>query len=1006
MNRALREFRHKKHSVFLWTLLISLGVISIFCITVFMSFMQSMSDRERFSDLYTRMISDSVTRTIESVDTSLQSLAEDIYFPGLSIPNLRLLSLHVQKTLNLAPHIRQLVITQNDQLILDSNGSKSGLLDFDRLGLTNLEETRLSGGLHIGKQINRRFLPLKYDNEEPNSRKFLIPVSMTVKTTDEKIFHLVAALNSAYLARLFTGSQLFEEDHVGVYDLYGSPLVSQFVDTHPDETKKVIRQLVDNSEVITQLNIKEGVGSFNKHLVVRLSDKYPFATVIWIDHERTFHIWVEKNFPMLIGLLIATVLIVLTTLVINIDYSKLKKLHQKVRYLTTAVDQASVSILITNLMGHIEYVNKHFERSTGFNADEVVGKTPRILKSDKNPEIKYQQLWQTIKQGNIWYGELNNKSKKGEYYCSRISVAPVKNDEGVISNYIAVAEDITQHKIAEKQLRLSAAVFDNSTEAIMITDSDKNIKAVNDAFVQTTGYSRAEVIDNKPSILRSGRHDVQFYKSLYKSLKTHGRWEGEIYNRRKNGEIFPEWLAIFTILDEHGNIEGYAGMFKDITEQKKTESFIIRQANFDELTGLANRYFFNERLDQALAHAARTNERIAILFIDLDRFKHVNDKLGHSAGDKLLQDVGNRISHLIRKSDTAARFGGDEFAIILRDIKQLTDLEKLVVSLLKSLSRPYMILNQDSFISASIGITLYPDDGSDPETLLQNADSAMYRAKDNGRNNYQFFTSSLRDEIVRHNKLEEDLHYAQINQEFCLHYQPVYDLKSQEIAYAEALIRWNHPDNGMVLPAQFIHIAEECGLINSIGEWVLRSACEEAMTWLSTSQSPPGVSVNVSAIQFEQDNFAALVTNVLQDTQLEAKRLTLEITESLMITNTPDVIQQLNVLKNLGVQISIDDFGTGFSSLSYLKKLPVNKLKIDRSFMSDVITNKEDSALVKAIIVMAQSLSLDTIAEGVETQEQEEFLKALSCGYVQGFKYSKAISGSDFIQLLKSQKVP
>jgi len=440
----------------------------------------------------------------------------------------------------------------------------------------------------------------------------------------------------------------------------------------------------------------------------------------------------------------------------------------------------------------------------------------------------------------------------------------------------------------------------------------------------------------------------------------------------------------------------------DITKRKRDEIRIWQQANFDSLTGLANRNLFSERLSDAIVASENNKSRLALLFIDLDRFKYVNDTLGHSIGDHLLQEASDRIVQYVRNSDTVARLGGDEFAVLLAENNGDKEIQTVVVNILESLSRPYYLKGNDAFISASIGVTVYPDDGGTAETLLRKADSAMYLAKERGRNNFQFFRQEMDVGAQRRRELEKALRKAMENNEFSLHYQPIIDVETGGVASAEALIRWKHPRKGFVSPVEFIPLAEEIGLILPIGEWVLRQACKDAAAWADVLDNPPRIAVNLSSVQFQREDIPALVKRVLDETTLLASRLTLEITEGLLLSDDDLTLGQLKDIRAIGVDLSIDDFGTGYSSLSYLSKFPVTTLKIDRSFIMNLPGNMEEAGLVKAILLMAQSLNLKVVAEGVETQEQSAFLRERNCQYIQGYLYSKPLPESEFVEFLKN----
>ncbi|NQY22789.1 MAG: EAL domain-containing protein [Campylobacteraceae bacterium] len=444
---------------------------------------------------------------------------------------------------------------------------------------------------------------------------------------------------------------------------------------------------------------------------------------------------------------------------------------------------------------------------------------------------------------------------------------------------------------------------------------------------------------------------------------------------------------------------------KSYEEAKKISALVQNQANYDFLTQLANRNLLLERFSQALIRAKRENNKVALIFIDLDRFKYVNDTFGHSVGDSLLKEVAARLLYILRESDTASRLGGDEFAIILPDVKKEQEIEIVVQRILESLVKPFNLEGHEAFISASIGVTFFPEDGQDTETLLRKADTAMYKAKQKGRNNFQFFTNVMDLEIQHRRELETGLHKALEKEEFDIHYQAIVDINTNEITSAEALIRWKDPIKGYIPPGDFISLAEEIGLIVEIGEWALKTACKEAALWENLFIDAPKVAVNMSSRQFQLVDTALLVKEALEESNLKAERLILEITEGLLVNDDKKTLKQLNKIRKMGIDLSIDDFGTGYSSLSYLKKFPISKLKIDRSFIHDLDKKEENKALIKAIIAMANSLNLKTVAEGVETQAQKDFLQKYNCKYYQGYYYSKPLNKEDFMLLLEKNKI-
>ena len=563
-----------------------------------------------------------------------------------------------------------------------------------------------------------------------------------------------------------------------------------------------------------------------------------------------------------------------------------------------------------------------------------------------------------------------------------------------------IATDITERKLSETQLRLAGMVFENTTEAIMVTDPDGVISSVNTAFTNITGYTVQEAVGETPRILQSGRHDEEFYADMWKSLAKQGRWEGEIWNRRKNGEVYPEWLSISAIRDAHGQTVQYVCLFIDISKRKAAEEQIRYRANYDVLTDLPNRAMFYERLEHALKQARRKDTSVGVLLIDLDRFKNVNDTLGHQLGDLLLQQTARRLEDCVRDSDTAARPGGDEFMIMLPDIAEAEDAAKVAEKIVSQLSERYVLEGQEAFIGASIGIAIFPDDADDLSTMLKNADLAMYQAKEAGRNTYRFFTPAMTRKVMERRDLDRDLRRAVTGNEFDVYYQPVVDGATGRVVSAEALVRWNHPVDGLTLPDRFIPVAEETGLIAPIGEWVLRSACHQVHSWREAGLKID-ISVNLSSRQIKRGLSSDTLAAILKETGIPAPSLTLEITESLLLEETEQTISWLHAVKDLGVHLSVDDFGTGYSSLSYLKRFPVDVVKIDRSFIRDVTTDPSDASLVEAIIAIGRSLNLKVVAEGVETAEQLRFARDRGCDLVQGHYFSEPIPPDLFRRYLE-----
>ncbi|KWO73393.1 EAL domain-containing protein [Burkholderia ubonensis] len=539
--------------------------------------------------------------------------------------------------------------------------------------------------------------------------------------------------------------------------------------------------------------------------------------------------------------------------------------------------------------------------------------------------------------------------------------------------------------LARFNLRMADRVFESALEGIMVTDRHARIERVNQAFTRLTGYTEDEVVGRDPSLLSSGRQTPDFYRKLWHSLTTDGHWQGEIWNRRKNGELFLEYLTITSIRDNDGQISHYAAIFSDITQRRQAEERLGYLATHDVLTGLANRTLFEERLAHAIVQAKRRSRKVAVMYVDLDRFKLVNDTLGHNAGDEVLKVVAGRIVAGVRASDTVARMGGDEFALVLEEFDDVRDVGRIARKLLDEVGQAIDIGGREIFVTPSIGISIYPDDGTEAEQLMLLADQAMYGAKSRGRNVFQFFESKMTSSAMEQLETLGELHRALEQNEFRLFYQPQYDLSSGRIVGVEALLRWLHPHKGLVPPGEFIGLAERSALIVPIGKWVLREACRQARRWLDEGFEFGRIAVNVSARQCFADSFLTDLTTILSETALPPEYLQLELLESMAMNTREEIGILLRELATRGISLAIDDFGTGYSSLVYLKDLPVDTLKIDRSFLADCGTDSPDDAIVRAIVAMGRALGLDVVMEGVETEKQLAFLQEIGCHQVQGF---------------------
>ncbi len=581
----------------------------------------------------------------------------------------------------------------------------------------------------------------------------------------------------------------------------------------------------------------------------------------------------------------------------------------------------------------------------------------------------------------------------------REPLEPAADEIALIEDVATLAGLAIEQSRAQEALQLASLVYQGSSEAMMITSADAQILTINPAFTRVTGYTAEEVLGQSAQILQSPRLTDQYYRDFWATLRQEGRWEGEIWNRRKNGEDFPEWITIDAVRDASGRIERFVALFSDISEKKQADERIWRQANFDLLTGLPNRSMFQDRLQLAMKSSRRQDALVGILLLDLDHFKEVNDSMGHEAGDELLKQTAVRLGAAVRETDTVARLGGDEFIVILNGLAHPDDIERIALDILQRVSQPYLLGRESAYVSASIGITLFPNDADTLDGLLKNADQAMYEAKKQGRNRFQYFTPAMQSAALLRARLASDLHTALAEGQLFVHYQPIVHLASGEIRKAEALLRWQHPELGLVSPAQFIPIAEDTGLITPIGNWVLREAIQQVREWRHQFHPDFQISVNKSPLQFHQVSSLGWPEQ-LAAAQLPADAIVMEITEGLLLEASQGVASQLNACRQAGMQIALDDFGTGYSAMAYLKHFDMHYLKIDQSFVRNLQSESTDMALCEAMIVMAHKLSMEVIAEGVETEEQRNLLLAAGCDYGQGYWFSRPVPPEILADLL------
>ncbi len=665
---------------------------------------------------------------------------------------------------------------------------------------------------------------------------------------------------------------------------------------------------------------------------------------------------------------------------------------------------APVGIFRTEANGDCLYVNERWCEIAGLTSEQARGSgwVSAIHPEDRDHIVR--RWYECARKDILFHEECRMQRPDGAVTWVFAQAAAERDAHGRVVGYVGSVTDISERRRVETQMLKLSRALEQTADAVMITDRDGAVEYVNPAFEQVTGYASAEMLGRQPKMLKSGKQSPGFYENMWKTILAGEVFNDVLINRRRDGSLYYEEKTITPIKDGDGRITHFVATGKDITERMQTQERLAYMAQHDPLTELPNRTLLLDRLKQSLAGARWRQRRAAVLFVDLDRFKTINDTLGHEVGDRLLQQLAERFQRSVRDGDTVARFGGDEFVILLDDVASEDDVSGVAQKVLQALAPPFQVERQTLYVTASIGVSLFPNDGDDATTLLKNADIAMYRAKELGKNTYQFYSADMSSRAFERLTLESNLRRALEHGEFHLYYQPQVDVTTGDIVGVEALLRWRHPEFGLVMPSDFIPLLEETGLIVPVGEWALDTACAQLVAWHGQGWPRLRLAVNLSPRQFQTQNLAAAVKQALARLDGDPGRLELEITEGMLVRHAPATIETIEALHALGVRMAIDDFGTGYSSLSYLRRLPIDTLKIDRSFVRDIPQDPDDSAITSAIIALAQSLKIEMIAEGVENAAQRDFLRARGCSMMQGYLFSRPQPAEEITRLLQSGK--
>ncbi|WP_457750164.1 EAL domain-containing protein [Sulfurimonas sp.] len=817
-----------------------------------------------------------------------------------------------------------------------------------------------------------------------NSSHFLFDLHTTISNTadislqaksltNETLFYILRYASSNYIDKKTIDKKLNQLKIIARNEK------SQYLYTFYKHAKVMLQTLQSLKEVSQDVQ--------TNHLYKQLEALKLHITYNY-EQDLQHQTWLMSAFFLL------TIIILFLLIFSHLESNKTKKELLAFKY---AIEHSDNTVVITNIQRNIVYVNETFEKSTGYKAQEVLGENPRILKSGLQDENVYKELNAKLAKGEKWEGQFINKRKDGTLLYEKASIVPVFL-QGKLVNYIALKLDITEYIQKNKQLAQAAAVFENTEEAIIITDAQGKVLSVNSAFSNIYGYMLDEIEGTNLSFLHSGVQERNFYKNLWNQLIEYGIWKGKLVNKTKSGEIIPVWTTIKKITDAKGNVANYTAVQTDLRELETSQSKADYLAYHDALTGLSNRVNFEEYLQHALSISKRNKTILAVLFIDLDRFKVINDTLGHDIGDEVLKTVASRLKTTLRESDFISRWGGDEFVIILENLTSVSDTAIIAANIIKNLAEAIHVNEHSLITTASIGIAVYPENGEDSQTLIKHADSAMYLAKETGKNNFCYYTKELSQNIQHRLDMDMALRNALQNNELYMVFQPQYRLDTKTIHALEALVRWTNPKLGNVAPDKFIPVAEENGTIIPLGYFIFEESCKALKQMQQANSQIKYIAINVSSLQFKEANLLKTFLAIAAKHNVQPHEIEIEITERFIMEHTVANMDILQNFRNYGFKISIDDFGTGYSSMSYLKQLPTDTIKIDKSFVDDIAKGSSDNVIIEAIIALSKALGYTIVAEGIETQDQEDFLAAANCDFGQGYLFSQPMTSQDIIE--------
>ncbi|MDO8249534.1 MAG: EAL domain-containing protein [Rhodoferax sp.] len=993
-----RRARQLRQAFFLSLALLIGGMLAVTAYTLWRLQAEAVNNGLNISAMHARSFEDFLTQSLHITELAAANMAP----PDNAAPDLHSIQSSFVATLRHAPFLRSMsLLDDSGRIVASSNPANVGLTVLTQSYLPPAGETLEI--LRIGQPwAGRDFTggrPTTAQTPVAAEAQSFIPVTRTLAVGARSVTLLIA-LNPDYLINHMSQALDASEGSVEVLRYDGTLLL----DTDPAALAGSLHAYVVRDLRLTAVEsgqFEQDDGDGRQLLTAfRASRLYPFVVVTHLHREAALQPW-RTEAKTLLGTVIPS-LLVITVLAIAFYRRQRLLAAQRVeaerlqRINATVFDASAEAIIITDLNANIISVNAAFTRISGYSAAEVIGRNPRLLASGQQDKGFYEHLWNGLLQDGVWAGELINRRKDGSVYDVQMTITVSHDGAGCLQHFIGVTRDITERRLAEEKVHLAASVFSHSREGIMITAADGTIIDVNDAFTRITGYHRDEVMGRNPRILSSGRQSPEFYAAMWRGLIDKGHWYGEVWNRRKNGEVFAEMQTISTVLDAHGKPQHYVSLFSDISALKAHQHQLEHIAHYDALTNLPNRVLLADRMHQAIAQTQRRGQLLAVAYLDLDGFKSINDHHGHEAGDQLLVALASRMKQALREGDTLARIGGDEFVAVLLDLPDVAASVPMLNRLLAAAAQPVHFGELVLQVSASLGVTFYPQaEDADADLLLRQADQAMYQAKLAGKNRYHVFDAEQDRSVRGHHESVERIRRALAEGEFVLHYQPKVNMRKGKVIGVEALIRWQHPEKGLLAPAVFLPVIEDHPLAIDVGEWVIGTALRQMALWQAGGLAMP-VSVNIGARQLQQANFVERLRAILAaHPHIRPGDLELEVLETSALEDLAHVSQVIEACREIGVMFALDDFGTGYSSLTYLKRLPVTQLKIDQSFVRNMLDDPDDLAILEGVIGLASAFRRQVIAEGVETVAHGAMLLQLGCELAQGYGVARPMPAHD-----------